>query len=111
MGTIELQKEIKTIISQLGWSQNKLARIIYTELHDWDDPDEIKKFSERLKKDLYRSTTKEEKLKNYMHIIIQKSEYTKTDTIFNRYAPTQDISKFIRNGMSKISKELDGKLQ
>jgi len=110
MGTIELQNEIKYIISQLGWSQNELARILYTELHDDDHPDAIKNFKERLKKELSRSTTKEEKLKNYMDIISQQRKYEKIDTVFNKYKPTQVLSSSLRGGISKVSKELDNKL-
>ena len=110
MGTIELQKEIKHIISQLGWSQNELARIIYTELHDSDHPEEIRKFKERLKKDLSRSTTNEEKLRSYINIITQQRKFENSDTVINKYKPTQVISSFLSRGMSKLSKELDEQL-
>ena len=68
MGTkqeaLEVQSQIKSLAAELGWTQNRLAQILYTELNEWDDDNEILKFQERLKKELQRSTTKIDRLKS-----------------------------------------------
>ncbi len=111
MGTFELQKEIENIISQFGWSRKKFARVIYTELNEVDDEEEIRKFEERLKKHLTRKTTSVDKLKGYIKILSQQTEFGKIDMVLNRYEPTQSISPFLVKKMENISKGIDEKLK
>lgn len=111
MGTNEVQKQIKEIISALGWTQKKLARVIYTELNDFDDEVEIIKFEERVKKDLTRSTVKVEKLESYLSIIRKNSEFEKIDFVITDYKPTNFISSFLVKEMKATSKLLDEKLK
>lgn len=114
MGTMEeitaLQREIKSLIAKLGWSQNRLARELYTALNDWDDEDEIHSFQERLKKELQRKTTKMEKLKKYISIIIRHPEAEQIDVFSNQYVGAGYISKTLEGGMARISKGLDRSL-
>lgn len=110
MGTNEVQKQIKEIIASLGWSQKKFARVIYTELNDYDDEAEIIKFEERLKKDLTRSTIKVEKLEAYLSIVRRHPEFEKIDIILPNYKPTRFISSFIVEEMKRTSKLLDKNL-
>ena len=105
-----LQREIKFLIAKLGWSQNRLARELYTALNDWDDEDEIQSFQERLKKELQRKTTKTGKLKKYISIIIRHPEAEKIDVIANQYVGAGYISKTLEDGMAKISEGLDRSL-
>lgn len=111
MGTIqksiELQSQIKKLIVELGWSQNRLARILYTELNDWDDDDEITKFQEKLKKELQRSTTKVERLRIYLDVIIRHPDAQKLDVVFNKYIPCNSISSSLSEAMEDISQEID----
>ncbi len=111
MGTLELQKEIENIISQFGWSRNKLARVLYMSLNDVDNEEDIRKFEERLKKHLTRKTTSVGKLQGYIKILSQQPEFLKTDLVLNRYVPDQSISLFLRAKMEKISKDIDEKLK
>lgn len=105
--TSQLQEKIKQIIRELGWSQNRLARIIYTENHDLDDEDEILKFQERLKKELQRQTTKPDKLERYLSIIYSHPEAEKIDSALNKYIPSGFISDSLSREMKAISHEAD----
>ncbi len=105
--TKELQSQIKALISELGWSQNQLARVLYTELSDWDDEDEILKFQEKLKKELQRSTTKVERLTTYLEIITDHPDTQKLDVVFNKYIPSGAISKNLSQALGELSKEID----
>lgn len=111
MGTkqesFELQSQIKDLAVELGWSQNRLARILYTELHEWDDEGEIVRFQEKLKKELQRSTTKVERLKVYLDVLIRHPEAQKLDVVFNRYIPQNSISPSLSKAMGDISQEID----
>lgn len=111
MGTkqtsVELLAQIKELIAELGWSQNKLARILYTELNEWDDEDEIFKFQEKLKKELQRSTTKVERLRAYLDVIVRHPEAKKIDVVFNKYSPQNSISSSLSKAMGDISQEID----
>lgn len=111
MGTkqevLEIQSHIKSLAVELGWTQNRLAQILYTELHEWDDDDEILKFQERLKKELQRSTTKVERLKKYLEIVVNHPDAQKLDVVFNKYVPQNAISSSLSKEMAKVSQEID----
>lgn len=111
MGTkqtsVELLSKIKELIAELGWSQNEFARILYTELNEWDDEDEILKFQEKLKKELQRPTTKVERLKAYLDVIVRHPDAKKIDVVFNKYTPQNAISSSLSKAMVDISQEID----
>ena len=103
----ELLLQIKGLIAELGWTQNRLARILYSELHEWDDEDEIYKFQEKLKKELQRPTTKVDRLKVYLDVMVRHPEAQKLDVFMNRYIPQESISSSLSKGMKDISSEID----
>lgn len=111
MGTkeasLELLLQIKELISALGWSQNELSRILYTELHEWDDENEILKFQEKIKKEFQRPTTKAERLRTYLDVIIRHPDAKKIDIVFNKYTPQNSISSSLSKAMGDISQEID----
>ena len=111
MGTkqevLDVQYQIKALVAKLGWSQNRLARILYTELNEWDDDVEILKFQERLKKELQRPTTKVERLRAYLDVIFRHPETQKLDVVFNKYIPQNSISPVLSKAMGDISQEVD----
>ncbi|WP_298775140.1 hypothetical protein [uncultured Shewanella sp.] len=110
MGTNELQKQIKSIIASLGWSQKKLARTIYIELNDWDDESEIIKFEEKLKKELSRPTTKVKRLECYLSVISRHPDFEKIDFVTLKYKTTGFISSYMVKEMRASSELLDKKL-
>tara|TARA_R110002050_G_scaffold66793_7_gene144763 strand:+ start:2874 stop:3245 length:372 start_codon:yes stop_codon:yes gene_type:complete len=111
MGTkhesLELQSQIKRLAAELGWSLNSLARILYTELNEWDDDDEILRFQERLKKEIQRPTTKVDRLRTYIDVIVRQPEAQKLDVVFNKYVPQNSISSSLSKTMGDISQEID----
>ncbi|EHZ2746829.1 hypothetical protein K5N70_004491 [Vibrio vulnificus] len=111
MGTKNLQKQIKEIIATLGWTQNQLARVIYTELNDCDVESEILKFEGKLKKALYRSTTKPELLNSYLSIISLHPDFEKLDKVKFSYKSTGFLSDEVERKMRIISQSLDKTLE
>lgn len=107
--TIELQKQIKSLIAELGWSQNQLARNLFIELFESDNEDEMKSFQERLKKDLQRTTTKVERLKKYLSIVLSHPDAKGLDVIFNKPVYLGAISPSLQGWLTQISKDLDKK--
>lgn len=105
--TIELQGKIKWAIAELGWSQNQLARNIYTETYAVDDDVEILNFQERLKKELQRDTTKPERLMRYLSIISSHPDAEKLDPCVNRHVPLGFVSENLSEGMRVISEDAD----
>lgn len=103
----ELLLQIKRLIAELGWTQNRLARILYSALHEWDDEDEICRFQEKLKKELQRPTTKADRLKVYLDVMVRHPETQKLDVVMNRYIPQGSISSSLSKGMKDISSEID----
>ncbi|ABD83109.1 hypothetical protein [Saccharophagus degradans] len=107
METETLQEEIKSLLDQLGWSKNRLAREIYVFTHDVDEELEIKRFEESLRKQLRRSTTSAERLKGYLEFIYQHDEYLKTESLKPKYFQSGLLSNKMESGMKSISKRLN----
>ncbi len=108
METKELQNEINELLARLGWSKNKAAKIIFTELYeDNDDPEDIKKFGKSFIKSLSRDSTKPKKLAEYLRALSMQKEIRKLDGILPSYQKTGLISSFMENEMCKISKEIN----
>ncbi|OOF00359.1 hypothetical protein [Salinivibrio sp. IB643] len=103
----ELFLQIKGLLAELGWTQNRFARILYSELHEWDDEDEIFRFQEKFKKELQRPTTKPDRLKVYLDVMMRHPEAKKLDVVMNRYIPQGSISSSLSKGMKDISSEID----
>ena len=107
MGTIELQDEIKGILATLKWSQKRLGREFYIAQHDYDDDDEIRRYEEKVKKDLSRKTTKPELLIKYLEIISQHNEFKNLNVVIPCYVKSGSLSDEIESGMLSISKEIN----
>lgn len=105
-----IQNEIKRLSKTLGWSQNKLAREVYIELHEYDDYEEIRRFQERFKKELQRKTTSVERLKKYFEILIAHPDARGIDCVFNRHVRQGELSTVFFTEMEKISRDLDGSI-
>jgi hypothetical protein len=108
MSTKELQDDIKTLINRLGWSQNKLAEVIYTyqnDDHEYCDQ-KLKLFKDSLKKELSRSSTKAERLQTYLDIIAQDRDFQKLSIVIPPQHASSQLDKTMQEGMLKISKKL-----
>jgi len=106
MDTGLIQKEIKSVISMLGWSQNRLAREIYVATYKYDDDDEINKLEGRLKKELSRATSKPERLLEYLAIISRHNEFKNLDIILPLYVECDSLKSTLKVGLKKISKKI-----
>jgi hypothetical protein len=106
MGTIELQNEIKSLIAKLKWSQKRLGREFCIAIHDYDNDDEIRRYEEKVKKDLSRSTTKPELLLSYLEVISQHSEFENLDLVIPFYRKSGVLSDVTEKGMNSISKSI-----
>jgi len=115
MGTqqksVELQVQIKELAAKLGWSRNRLAEKLYVELYEFDDENELSKFTERLKKELQRPTTKIERLQAYLEILYRHQDVQALEVVVNRYVPIDAITPSMRQAMKKVSREVDLKVK
>ncbi|WP_299269182.1 hypothetical protein [uncultured Psychrosphaera sp.] len=108
METEIIQKEIKTLLSKLGWSIPKLAEVIYVEKHEDDEAiDEAKainSFTVALKKQLTRKTTNSMLLEEYLLIISNHSDFCKLGLTVPYYVKSKVLSETMESGMKDISK-------
>lgn len=112
MNTREAQNLIRTLSDKLGWSQAKLAKELYVELYDEDDDAEITRFTEKLKKQLVRSSTPVDRLKTYINIIRRHPDLEKIDLVAGHHVPTPGLlPKNLEKGLMDISKKLTQRLK
>ena len=104
MGTADLQREIKSLLGKLNWSQKRLGRELYIVKCDYDDDDEIRRYEEKVKKHLSRSSTDPELLQCYLDVISQHSEFKNLDIIIPQYRSGPILSETMEEGMKNISK-------
>lgn len=110
MNTSEVQNQIKSILTTLGWSQKRLARELYMEEHDYDDEDEIKKYEEKLKKSLTRKTTKVELLLGYLSFLNNHSEFSEKKFVLTLLFPLACLNDEKLNEMKEFSKVVDKRI-
>jgi hypothetical protein len=106
METDELQDQLRTLAAKMGWSINELARNIYTELNEFDDEDEIRKFEQNFIKSLSRSTTKKEKLSEYLDIISKHHAVERHGLVLPVYRSTGILDKDSEQAMKSISESI-----
>ncbi len=115
MGTkqevLNLQSQLKSLMREVGWTQNKLARIIFDELSETYNEGDKLAFQERFKKALQRNTTKVELLETFLEIAISHPDAKGTKKIYKRYSSNNLLSPLLYNGMRKISQEIDESLK
>ena len=103
-----LQKEIKVLLTKLGWSIPKLAEVVYVEKFEDDEAvDEakaIKLFEAALKKQLTRKSTKLKLLEEYLLIISNHSDFGKLGLTIPYYVKSNVLSETVEAGMMDISK-------
>lgn len=72
---------LKTLIKQMGWSNNAFAKRWVWEKNDTDDKIEVKQFEERFKKQLARETTNESLIDAYIEFLFRQSEAKNLDMV------------------------------
>jgi len=109
--TLELQKAIETLIARVGWSRKALARQLHWELYDTDNEEELKRFEERLKKELTRPTTKPELLERYIDVLRQLPDVEKAGIVVPQYVATKHLDPDIESVLRDLSKDLSNSLR
>lgn len=107
--TERLQREIKRLIKQLGWSQKRFARelLAMTDEGDCATEDEVGQYEERVKKHLSRSATKPELLQRYLHQFQQHDAFDNLKVVVPYFVPTEGFNMEFVKGMQAISMKLD----
>lgn len=103
METKNLQNQLRKLAAKMGWSINELARNIYTESHDFDDEDEIRRFEQNFIKHLSRETTKKEKLSEYLDVMSRHHAVENQAVILSVYRSTGVLDDKSENAMKSIS--------
>lgn len=109
--TLEFQKAIESLIARVGWSRKALARQLHWELNDTDNPEEIKRFEERLKKELTRPTTRPEVLKRYIDVLRQLPDVEKAGLVVPQYVTARHLNSDIESVLMDLSKDLSQSLK
>ncbi|PSU34567.1 hypothetical protein C9I99_05505 [Photobacterium lutimaris] len=110
MDVIEIQSEIKSQLDLLGWSQKKLARELYMDEFEYDDELEIRRYEERVKKALSRSTTKFELLRGYLNFIRSHPTFCKQRLVANTFQPRECLTSEQLDVMKEFSSSVDKKI-
>ncbi|MBB1307844.1 hypothetical protein H5162_00090 [Pseudoalteromonas sp. SR41-8] len=101
----ELQKKIKFIINELGLTQIEMARRVYCERFEDDDPEEIRKFTETFRQNLKRKA-KPELLESYLANIANLREFKNSDLAFSNPLDLGFIPLDVKRALQEVSKEL-----
>ncbi|HAS8452706.1 TPA: hypothetical protein I7726_22405 [Vibrio vulnificus] len=104
------KENLEKILKLLGWSRKRLAREVYVELHDSDNPKDILNFEDKIKKEFQRATTKQEKFEFYLKIISTHRDFKKLNLVVPSYQSSNLLSNTIDEGLSKISKSISDDL-
>lgn len=110
MDIADLQRNIKRLLKELGWSQKELARKIYAVRNDIDDEDEIERFEESLKKQLKRTTTDPELLQSYLNIIFRQPQFINQKTVMHEYIESGALPGGVSGQLRQISFSLTEEL-
>lgn len=107
--TQRLQREIKGLIKQLGWSQKRFARELQAmdEDGDWSTERETCQFEERVKKHLTRPTVSPELLGRYLQQLQGHGDFAKLNVTVPYFANHRGFSEDLVEGMRRISAMLD----
>lgn len=104
------KEELRRTMAQLGWSRKRLAEVVYVALYEDDDPREMARLAERIKKEFQRLTTVADKFEGYLKILQAHPEYAKLGRVIPVYHPGSALSPEIELGMAKISEQLSVEL-
>lgn len=103
--TVELQKQLKDLLAEIGWSKRKLAEEIVNDAARSGKPEDANREPnqeyEKIKKMLSRKTTKPETLQQYINFIVQHRENK-----LHKYIkmPSIDLSMFSEKNKKFIKK-------
>lgn len=108
MQTALLQKEIKSLLKAMGWSQNQAARYVYYEENEdgAEDEAELRRYEEAFRKHLSRPTTPPEYLEKVLNILSHCREAKWLGQVAPVFVPGPELSDEVRQQMKKISRAI-----
>lgn len=106
-----LVEEIRLLIKNLGWSQNRAAEVIYYYRFDTDNDEDLKSFQERFKKHLQRGSTSIELLSKYLDDLVKDPEVKRSGAILNSYVPSGELSQELSIELRRLSEEIAKKIR
>ena len=110
-GREEVLQKISISLAKIGWSKNEFARSYYWEKEPYGTDEEEKKFVEKLKKQLLRTSTSIEKLENFLTFLLnQREDNSRENDIRNKISSQKFSPKFLKE-MKAISKEIAEKIE
>lgn len=105
----QLQEQIIAMQHRLGWTQARLAEVIYCELNEEtaveDEDAGIRRFTEALKKQLKRPTTSAETLQRYIDIISNHQDFRKANLVVANPIRLGAVDIQTLRGVSEISRK------
>ncbi|MBQ4833628.1 hypothetical protein J8L70_10285 [Pseudoalteromonas sp. MMG010] len=101
----ELQNKIKIIIKELGLTQIEMAKRVYCERFEDDDPEEIRKFTETFRQNLKRKA-KPELLESYLANIANLRAFKNSEMAISSPLDLGFIPVDIKRALEGISKKL-----
>jgi hypothetical protein len=106
MGTeIEkLQHDLIQLSKSLGWSNKQLAKEIYYELSDDDDPLELNRFCESFKKGLQRGSIDSQRLQEYMEVVCRTPVFLKQKKVKPIRPDAESFSEHGKRKLESISR-------
>lgn len=107
MNAEELQREIKKLIDEMGWTQAEAARRVYCELNESDDVDELRRYVEVFKKRLNRPSTAPDHLRIIFKALCEQREVQQLRTIKPTYIPGATLDPELQREMRRISRAFD----
>ena len=97
--TEKLQHDLIQLSKSLGWSKKQLAKEIYNELSDDDDPLELYRFCESFKKGLQRGSIDAQRLQEYVEAVCRTAVFLKQKKV----KPIRpDVESFSEQGKRKL---------
>lgn len=108
MQTALLQKEIKSLLKAMGWSQNQAAMCVYYEENEdgAEDEAELRRYEESFRKCLNRPKTPPEYLEKVLAILSDLREAKRLGEVAPVFVPGPALSDDVRQKMREISRTI-----
>ena len=100
---MDAKRELEAALALLGWSRRRLVEVVYVELHDDDDRNEIARLEERVKKEFQRASTRPERFERYLGILRMHPDYQRLDRVTPMHFPGPILDRDVLSGIARIS--------
>lgn len=111
MDAKELQRKIKKILHEIGWSQAKFAEVFFYEENDTDNREEMLRYVEAFKKRLSRQTTSCEFLQRAYDFLCEQRPALNAVMVKLNYVEASFLDPTMLDEMRKVSRVLDAEAE